>query len=101
MENRDNEEMNQGENLMDGIDENFQNAINEIGAFVGNMNMQPNQLINLQNFFNQNLNLAKVVTNFGMMRDDRDRFFSTNGFIKYNIQRLGLTVGNFTVSIVL
>ncbi len=49
--------------------------------------------------FNQNITLAKNVTNFGMVRDDQDRFFSSNGYIKYNIQRLGLTPGNFTVSI--
>jgi carboxypeptidase T len=50
--------------------------------------------------FNQNINLAKVVTNFAMVRDDQDRFIPNNGYIKYNIQRLGLTAGNFSVSVV-
>ena len=50
--------------------------------------------------FNQNLNLAKLVTNFANVTDQRDRFFfNTTGYIQYNIQRLGLQNGNFTVSI--
>lgn len=50
--------------------------------------------------FNQNLNLAKLVTNFANVTDQRDHFFSnTTGYIQYNIQRLGLQNGNFTVSI--
>jgi carboxypeptidase T len=51
--------------------------------------------------FNQNFNLAKLVTNFAKVSDEQDRFFfNPNGYIKYNIQRLGLTAGNFTVSII-
>lgn len=50
--------------------------------------------------FNQNLNLAKLVTNFANVTDQRDRFFfNSTGFIQYDIQRLGLQNGNFTVSI--
>lgn len=50
--------------------------------------------------FNQNLNLAKLVTNFANVTDQRDHFFfSPSGYIQYNIQRLGLQNGNFTVSI--
>lgn len=49
--------------------------------------------------FNQNLNLAKLVTNFAIVNDERDHFMFTNGYIKYNLQRLGLENGSFTVSI--
>jgi len=50
--------------------------------------------------FNQNIDLAKVVTNFAKITDQQDRFFSSNnGYIKYDIQRLGLQNGNFTLSI--
>ncbi len=51
--------------------------------------------------FNQNINLAKLVTNFAKVKDERDNFFfNPTGYIQYNIQRLGLQNGNFTVSIV-
>jgi len=50
--------------------------------------------------FNQNLILAKLVTNYGLVRDEQDRFISSNGYIKYGIQRLGLENGSFTVSVV-
>lgn len=50
--------------------------------------------------FNQNLNLAKLVTNFALVTDAQDHFIFNNGFIKYDIQRLGLQNGNFTVSVV-
>ncbi len=51
--------------------------------------------------FNQNMNLAKLVTNFALVKDQRDNFFfPTTGYINYSIQRLGLTAGNFTISIV-
>jgi carboxypeptidase T len=50
--------------------------------------------------FNQNLNLAKLVTNFANVTDQRDHFFfNSTGYIQYDIQRLGLQNGNFTVSI--
>jgi hypothetical protein len=50
--------------------------------------------------FNQNLNLAKLVTNFATVTDQRDHFFfNSTGYIQYDIQRLGLQNGNFTVSI--
>lgn len=51
--------------------------------------------------FNQNLNLAKLITNFANVTDQRDHFFfSSTGYIQYNIQRLGLEPGSFTVSVV-
>ena len=51
--------------------------------------------------FNQNLNLAKLATNFANVTDQRDHFFfNTTGYIQYNIQRLGLEPGSFTVSVV-
>lgn len=49
--------------------------------------------------FNQNINLAKLVTNFALVRDAQDHFIFNNGYIKYDIQRLGLVNGSFTVSI--
>jgi len=48
----------------------------------------------------QNITLAKLVTNYALVRDDQDWFVSGPGYIKYNIQRLGMQNGNFTVSIV-
>lgn len=50
--------------------------------------------------FNQNLNLAKLVTNFALVKDAQDNFIFNNGYIKYDLQRLGLQNGNFTVSII-
>lgn len=50
--------------------------------------------------FNQNIALAKVVTNFAWVKDNRDKFLSTNGYIHYNITRLGLENGSFTISVV-
>lgn len=50
--------------------------------------------------FNQNLNLAKLVTNFALVKDAQDHFLFNNGYIKYDLQRLGLENGSFTVSIV-
>ncbi len=47
----------------------------------------------------QNITLAKLVTNYAVVRDDQDWFVSGPGYIKYNIQRLGMQMGNFTVSI--
>ncbi|MEI8138146.1 MAG: M14 family metallopeptidase, partial [Bacteroidota bacterium] len=48
--------------------------------------------------FTQNYNLAKVVAKFAIARDAQDKFLTGNGFIKYNLQRLGLQAGTFTVS---
>lgn len=50
--------------------------------------------------FTQNYNLAKVAGKYAIARDAQDKFLSGNGFIKYNLQRLGLQAGTFTVSIV-
>lgn len=51
--------------------------------------------------FNQNLYHAKLVTNFAVARDAQDRFFfAPSGYIKYNLLRMGLQAGSFTVSIV-
>ncbi len=48
----------------------------------------------------QNIKHAFVATNYAVVTDEQDNFISTNGFIKYSIQRLGLTGnGQFTVSI--
>ncbi|MBK7817517.1 MAG: immune inhibitor A [Sphingobacteriaceae bacterium] len=47
----------------------------------------------------QNIKLAKLVTNYAVVRDEQDWFISGPGYIKYNIQRLGMQNGNFTVSI--
>lgn len=49
--------------------------------------------------FTQNYNLAKVVAKFAIARDAQDKFLTGNGYIKYNLQRLGLQAGTFTVSI--
>lgn len=49
--------------------------------------------------FTQNYNLAKVVGKYAIARDAQDKFLSGNGYIKYNLQRLGLQTGTFTVSI--
>ena len=49
--------------------------------------------------FNQNLNLAKLVTNFALVKDAQDHFLFNNGYLKYDLQRLGLENGSFTVSI--
>jgi len=48
----------------------------------------------------QNITLARLVTNFARITDQQDWFVSGPGYIKYDIQRLGLQMGNFTVSIV-
>jgi carboxypeptidase T len=50
--------------------------------------------------FTQNYNLAKCVTQFAIAKDTRDKFLSGNGYLNYNLQRLGLQAGIFTVSIV-
>jgi carboxypeptidase T len=47
----------------------------------------------------QNITLAKLVTNYAVIRDEQDWFISGPGYIKYNIQRLGMQMGDFTVSI--
>lgn len=48
----------------------------------------------------QNIKHAFVATNYASLNDEQDNFISTNGFIKYSIQRLGITGnGQFTVSI--
>lgn len=49
--------------------------------------------------FNQNLNLAKLVTNFALVKDAQDHFLFNNGYLKYDLQRLGLENGSLTVSI--
>ncbi|MDP3557621.1 MAG: M14 family zinc carboxypeptidase [Bacteroidota bacterium] len=49
--------------------------------------------------FTQNYNLAKLAGKYAIARDAQDKFLSGNGYIKYNLQRLGLQAGTFTVSI--
>lgn len=49
----------------------------------------------------QNIKHALVATNYATIYDEQDNFISANGFIKYSIQRLGITGnGQFTVSII-
>lgn len=50
--------------------------------------------------FTQNYNLAKLVGKYAIARDDRDKFLSGNGYLNYNLQRLGALPGTFTVSMV-
>jgi len=72
----------------------------EAGAAADGFWPASSRIINIcKTTFNQNLNLAKLVTNFAVVKDERDHFISNNGFIKYNIQRLGLVNGSFTVAI--
>lgn len=48
----------------------------------------------------QNIHFAMLATNYAIIQDEQDNFISSNGFIKYKIQRLGLTGnGQFTVSL--
>lgn len=50
--------------------------------------------------FNQNYYLAKLAGTYGVARDMQDQFISApSGFIKYDIQRLGLQTGPVTVSL--
>ena len=44
----------------------------------------------------QNITLAKLVTNYAVVTDQQDWFIIGPGYIKYNIQRLGMQMGNFT-----
>lgn len=49
----------------------------------------------------QNIHFAMLATNYAVLTDKNDNFISSNGFIKYNIQKLGVTGnGQFTVSVV-
>ncbi|MCW3076872.1 MAG: Carboxypeptidase [Bacteroidetes bacterium] len=49
--------------------------------------------------FTQNYNLAKLVGKYAVIRDAQDKFLTGNGYLKYNIQRLGLNGTDFTVGI--
>ena len=51
--------------------------------------------------FYQNLKLAQLATNFAIAEDKQDNFITTNGYLKYSLNHLGI-VGNgvFTVSII-
>ena len=49
--------------------------------------------------FTQNYNLAKVAGKYARVLDKQDKFLGNSGFLKFNIQRLGLTPSGFTVSI--
>lgn len=49
--------------------------------------------------FTQNYNLAKLIGKYALVADMQDRYLSANGYIKYSVQRLGLSGSNFTVSI--
>ncbi len=50
--------------------------------------------------FTQNLYLAKLAIGMAVGRDDEDKFLSTTGFLNYNLQRLNLNSGSYTVSII-
>jgi carboxypeptidase T len=52
-----------------------------------------------KNTFTQNYNLAKVAAKYAIARDAQDKFVQNSGYIKYKLQRLGLTAGGFTVSL--
>lgn len=49
--------------------------------------------------FTQNYNLARLAGTFATIRDAQDRYLSANGYIKYDLQRLGVSGTNFTVNI--
>lgn len=49
--------------------------------------------------FTQNYNLARIAGSFATVRDAQDKFLSANGYIKYDLQKLGLSGSNFTVNI--
>ncbi len=50
--------------------------------------------------FYQNLHFGMLATNYAAISDEEDNFISSNGFINYSIQKLGVTGnGQFTVSI--
>lgn len=49
----------------------------------------------------QNLHFAMLATNYAVVKDNNDNFISSNGFIKYSLQKLGVTGnGQFTVSVI-
>jgi hypothetical protein len=50
--------------------------------------------------FYQNYYLARVIGTYAIAQDEQDHFLSNTGYLKYNLQRLGLSPGSFTVSIV-
>ncbi len=50
--------------------------------------------------FSQNLYLAKLAIGMAVGRDNEDKFLPSSGFINYNLQRLSINPGSFTVSIV-
>jgi hypothetical protein len=49
--------------------------------------------------FYQNYYLAFFAGQYAIVRDRQDKFLSGSGYLKYNIQRYGLTAGPFTVNI--
>ncbi len=59
-----------------------------------------NRIVNLcKTTFTQNFKLAKLAGNCVVAKDIQDKFLNGTGYLKYKIQRLGLTSGNATVSI--
>ncbi|PBQ30746.1 hypothetical protein CNR22_02805 [Sphingobacteriaceae bacterium] len=50
--------------------------------------------------FSQNYNLARLAGNYAKIYDEEDQFISSSGYINYKVQRLGLTGGNYTVSVI-
>lgn len=49
--------------------------------------------------FTQNYNLARIAAKYAIARDWQDKFLGNTGYLKYKIQRLGLTAGAFTVNV--
>jgi len=48
----------------------------------------------------QNIHFALLATNYAVVNDEQDNFISSNSYIRYSIQRLGITGnGQFTLSI--
>jgi len=62
----------------------------------------PSRIIDVcKTTFFQNLHFAMLATNYAYTEDEQDNFISSNGFIKYSLQRIGFTGnGQFTVSVI-
>jgi len=62
--------------------------------------LQSNIIPIAENTMDQNIKFARLATAYGEVEVVNGPFIQQTGFIKYNIQRLGLQPGTFTVSIV-
>lgn len=52
-----------------------------------------------QRTLDQNINLARLASVYADVKDANSPFIQKNGFVKYDIKRLGLQAGSFTVSV--